>query len=154
MRRSEREISDRAAIDAILAAANVCYLGINDGRTPYVVPMNYGYRDNALFLHSAGEGRKVEALRREPRVSFVVVADARVVVDPESACNGSAVYRSVMGTGTACLLEDAAETEQGLNVLMAQLGGPSGPYQPQSLANTLVIRVDIESISGKAAWPD
>lgn len=154
MRRSEREMTDRSAIDAVLRRAHVCYLGMIDGAEPYVVPMNFGYRDNALFLHSAAAGRKIETLKRNARVSFVVVEKAEVHVDPASACRGTARYRSVMGTGTARILEDPAAKADGLNVLMTQVGGPAGPYEPQSLARTLVIRVDIETVTGKQAGAD
>ena len=42
----------------------------NDGET-YVVPINYVYRDNAIYAHS-GNGKKIEMMRANPKVCFQV----------------------------------------------------------------------------------
>ena len=79
MRRQEREISDRAAIDAIIRACQVCRLGMVDGDLPYIVPMSFGYDGRALYFHCATQGRKLDVLRRRPRVCFeFVYLDAMV----------------------------------------------------------------------------
>jgi uncharacterized protein len=58
MRRKDREITDRAEIDAILSEAVVCRLGLVDGSEPYIVPMCFGYDGTFLYLHSAPEASK------------------------------------------------------------------------------------------------
>lgn len=68
-------------------------------------------------------------------------------------------YRSVIGTGRATLMDDAAALadakREALDVIMAHYGAPPGEdgayaYDEAAFANTLIIRVDIESLSGKA----
>jgi nitroimidazol reductase NimA-like FMN-containing flavoprotein (pyridoxamine 5'-phosphate oxidase superfamily) len=53
MRRAGKEITDRAGIDGILRDARVCRIGLPDEGRPYVVPVCFGYRDGALYFHSA-----------------------------------------------------------------------------------------------------
>ena len=148
MRRSERAITVRAEMDAILNRAEVVYLAMGEGGAPYVVPMNFGYDGTALYLHSAVEGRKIDILRRQPRVSFVATTDYRSV-SAETACGWTARYRSVMGEGVAHLLESPEEKAKGLDILMAKFGVKPSPYPVTTLARLAVIKVDIHELSGK-----
>jgi nitroimidazol reductase NimA-like FMN-containing flavoprotein (pyridoxamine 5'-phosphate oxidase superfamily) len=70
MRRSEREIKDRALIDAIIRQCQVCRLGLSDGEEPYIVPLCFGYDGETLYFHSAPEGKKLDILRNNSRVCF------------------------------------------------------------------------------------
>ncbi|HEX3002087.1 MAG TPA: pyridoxamine 5'-phosphate oxidase family protein [Methanoregula sp.] len=67
MRRKDREITDRAEMEAILAEAQVCRLALADGNAPYIVPLCFGYENNTLWIHSARDGKKVELIRKNPQ---------------------------------------------------------------------------------------
>jgi nitroimidazol reductase NimA-like FMN-containing flavoprotein (pyridoxamine 5'-phosphate oxidase superfamily) len=149
MRRKDREITEESHLEAILRSAAVCRLALTDGAQPYLVPMSFGFADGALYLHSAPAGRKIDLLRRNDRVCFEVEADVALVMG-ELACGWSFNYRSVIGFGRACFVDDAAERRRGLDAIMRQYGsvGPQD-YAEQILARTLVIRIDIERLTGK-----
>ena len=70
MRRGEREIKDRAEIDAVMRRCRVCRLGLCDGNEPYIVPICFGYDGQALYFHCAHEGRKIDIIRTNNRVGF------------------------------------------------------------------------------------
>ena len=148
MRRKEREIRDENSIRGILEQGLVCRLGLCDGRFPYIVPMSYGARSGRLYLHGATEGTKIDLLRKNNRVCFEVDVDVRVARG-DSACRWSMKYRSVIGYGTARILDNDGEKRAGLDVIMAHYGGPEGPYDGQSLARTCVIEIVIEGVTGK-----
>ena len=80
MRRKEREVKERAAIEEILRACKVCRLAMNgeDG-VPYVVPLNFGYtwsgEQPVFYLHSAQSGRKLDLLDKDARVCFEMDCD-------------------------------------------------------------------------------
>ena len=149
MRRADREITDPAQVAALLARERVLYLAMYDEGVPYVLPLSYGYDgDRTLFIHSAAAGRKVEVLRRHPRVCFAVVPDQELTRG-EVSCGWSFKYRSVVGEGIVHFVEDEAEQQRGLDVLMRQHGGTGGDYQPETLAKTVVLRIEITSLSGK-----
>ncbi len=78
MRRREREIRDQAGIQEILEKGLVCRLGLYDGQYPYVVPMNFGYRDGRIYFHCAAEGRKIDILQKNDRVCIEVDIDSRL----------------------------------------------------------------------------
>lgn len=80
MRRSEKEVNDIHEIESILKQTSICRIGLCVDNIPYVVPMNYGYRDNCLYLHSAKEGRKIDIIRENPNVCFEVDTDIELVI--------------------------------------------------------------------------
>jgi nitroimidazol reductase NimA-like FMN-containing flavoprotein (pyridoxamine 5'-phosphate oxidase superfamily) len=149
MRRADREITDPAQVTALLTRERVLYLAMCDDGVPYVLPLSYGYDgDKALYLHSAPAGRKVEVLRRHPRVCFAIAPDQELTKG-EVSCGWGLKYRSVVGEGIVHFVEDEAEKRGGLDVLMRQHGGTGGDYKPENLAQTTLLRIEIISLSGK-----
>ncbi|MBD3242507.1 MAG: pyridoxamine 5'-phosphate oxidase family protein [Chitinivibrionales bacterium] len=152
MRRAEREIPDPADVERVLLSSPVCRIGLVDTDWPYVVPVAFGYRDRCLYFHSAHEGMKVDILKRNPRVCFEADTDIELVCG-DNACGYSFRYRSVIGFGTAQILEGDTEKRAGLDVIMAHYAKGSFTYAPAMLSRMLVVRVDIERMSGKqSGW--
>ena len=148
MRRTDKEIKDRAEIEDILNRGQVCHLGLIDNGLPYVVPVNYGYRDGCLYVHSAREGRKIDILRRNNAVSFSIYID-NSLVQSDVACNWGMSYRSVMGTGTAVLVDSREEKEQALRIIMKHYAGPIAAFETTRLDNVRIIKIRINSLTAK-----
>ena len=126
MRRTDKEITSKAEIEDILERGRVCHLGLCDNGIPYVVPVNYGYSDGCLYVHSAGKGRKIEILRGNNLVSFNIYVDESIR-ESATACNWTMKYCSVMGTGKAYLLEKQDEKIEALRLIMRHYS--AGEYQ-------------------------
>lgn len=149
MRRKEQEITDRDIIDAIMARAPVCRIGLCDQGVPYVVPVTFGYRHNRLYFHSSAEGRKMEILRANPNVCFQVDVDVKIV-PADTACNWTVHYYSAIGDGTASIVEDLEEKIQGLNLIMEHYSGESHHDYPEALVHkAALVRIDISTVTGK-----
>ena len=149
MRRKEEEVTDRRVIDDLLSAAAVCRLAMIDVGEPYIVPVNYGYRDGALYVHSAAGGRKIDILRRSARVCFEIESSA-VITKHAEPCHWGAKARSIVGYGSVKFITDTEEKRKGLDVIMAHYGriGPN-LYDTKQLAAVVVLRITIESIACK-----
>ena len=150
MRRSDRQITNPDEIASILRSASLCHLAMVDDGKPYVVPMNFGYSDGALYFHSASEGRKIEVLRKNPEVCFSVVA-RHEMVPGERACSWTARFASVTGTGRARIITDREGKEKGLKILMAQYSDDGYDFSEEDLAGVVVIRVEVDSLVGKSS---
>ena len=148
MRRSDREITDRKDIDGIIRRCRVCHLAMCDASQPYVVPLNFGYDGCFLYFHAAREGRKIDMIRRNPRVCFEfdILHD---IITSEQACNWGATYESVIGSGTAEILDTLEAKNDALVWIMRQYGSDTWDFTEQMLHKTLVLRVQILEISGK-----
>lgn len=149
MRRNEREITDRKDIDDIIRRCRVCHLAMCDEGQPYVVPLNFGYDGRFLFFHTAPEGRKIDIIKRNNRVGFEfdILHD---IVTAEQACKWGAKYESVMGSGTAEIVDDLEAKKEALEWIMRQYGNGTWDFKEEILKKTLVLRVRILEISGKA----
>ena len=154
MRRVDREITDIDDILAILKECEGIRLGVIHGGEPYIVPMNFAFEyfggELALFVHSAVSGRKIEAISQNPRVCFEADRLFHIEGD-EEACGWTALYESVVGYGRAEILEDVREKETALELLTRRYGFEREFHAPgEMLKRTAVIKISVESVTGKA----
>jgi nitroimidazol reductase NimA-like FMN-containing flavoprotein (pyridoxamine 5'-phosphate oxidase superfamily) len=148
MRRTDKEISDEFGIKAVIEKAKVCRLGMIDGNKPYIMPLCFGYHDNVLYFHSSLKGRKIESIRKNPNVCF----EFDLITEPiesENACEWSMKYQSVIGSGKAVFIESPDEKRKALSVIMAQYSDRIFRFSENKLKATAVIKVKIESMTGK-----
>lgn len=149
MRRKDKEIQDPGVIESILATNHVVRVAWTTEEGPYLLPLNYGYREGRIYIHSAPEGRKIEASRAHPEVCFEV-SDSIQVLQADTPCGFTTRYRSVIGTGRIHIVTDFTEKVEGLSILMEQGTGKSGWEFPSEMISRLVIlRIDIETLTGK-----
>jgi nitroimidazol reductase NimA-like FMN-containing flavoprotein (pyridoxamine 5'-phosphate oxidase superfamily) len=151
MRRQDLEITEIDQIDGIISRAFHCCIGMVDGGEPYIVPVCFGYERNALYFHSALEGKKVDILKRSNRVCFEMDTDLEVV-GAAIACEWSMKYRSVMGTGTVHILETDEDKSHGLELIIRHYARDDSSPPEEIPANVLVVRIDIDSISGRSTY--
>ncbi len=149
MRKSRQEIRDRGSLEEILRSQLICRLAMVDGEHPYLIPVNYGYKDGCLYIHSAPEGKKIDLLRKNPEVCFEV-EDSMEILTGEQACDWSTRYRSLVGYGEVEILSDHYSKQQGLEVLMAQHGAPElTEFNQKNLDRMVILKIRITSMSGK-----
>jgi uncharacterized protein len=148
MRRHEKQITDVSAIEDILRRALVCRLALCDEGRPYIVPLCFGYKDNALYFHSANAGKKLDILRKNNNVCFEVDIDNEPVKIGQ-ACNWGMKYKSVIGFGKAVFIETAELKREALDVIMGHYSNGDFKYSEEAIKNIEVIKVEIESMIGK-----
>ena len=147
VRLKDKEITDSREIEAIIQKANVCRLGLVNEDEPYVVPVNFGYERNALYFHSALEGLKVDLIRKNNKVCFEIEIDVDIEKTERSFC--SVKYKSVIGRGRAYILENTEDKIRGLKSIMRHCTGSEYSYSEKRLDTVLVVKIDIESLTGK-----
>jgi nitroimidazol reductase NimA-like FMN-containing flavoprotein (pyridoxamine 5'-phosphate oxidase superfamily) len=156
MRRKDREITERDEIDALLGRTKVCRVAFAVDDEPYVVPLSHGYDPdaNALFFHTAKEGRKIECIEANPRVCFEVEGPTEVKPGDERGCSWGVRYESVIGYGTIVELVSSEEKKQALRCAMRQQSGREADwtFAPKMVDATRVWRLDIESVAGKRSF--
>jgi nitroimidazol reductase NimA-like FMN-containing flavoprotein (pyridoxamine 5'-phosphate oxidase superfamily) len=148
MRRKDQEITDIATIEGIIRKGQVCRLALSENGRPYIVTLCFGYKDNNLYFHTACEGKKLDILRKNNDVCFEIDIDHELVKG-KKACNCSMKYRSVIGFGKAELIEDIESKCRAFNIIMQNYYEGFFKYSEESINNTVIIRVEIESMTGK-----
>lgn len=150
MRRKDRQLSAQAA-NEILEKGEVCQLALVAQGEPYLVTMNYGYRDSTLYFHCAKAGKKLELLEQNNRVCFTVMEHGPVL-PAEVACDFTMKYRSVVGYGSARMIEGHEEKYAALGIIMAQYAPGEFEFREGMLATTTVFAVDVSSMSAKSNY--
>jgi nitroimidazol reductase NimA-like FMN-containing flavoprotein (pyridoxamine 5'-phosphate oxidase superfamily) len=150
MRRKDKEITDTEAIVSIIRRSTVCRLGMSDDGQPYVIPMSFGYQDGAVYFHCAPEGRKIEILRKNPRVCIEFDVDC-LLKTGDSACLWGFHFQSAIAFGVAAIIEDSTEKQAALDIIMRQYSGDVFMYSESALDKIVVIRVNVTELTGKAA---
>lgn len=148
MRRKDREITDRAEIDALIHASRVMHLGLSADNVPFVVPLFYAYDGSSLYFHSAKAGTKIEILKANNAVCFEITAD-HGIIENEAACDFEASHRTVIGFGRAHFVEDEAAKVEALNRIVGRFTDKAFTYPAANLKTTAVVRIAIESVKGK-----
>ena len=145
-------ITDSSKIEAILCKAKVCFVAMcgSDG-APYVIPMNFGYKEGVFYLHSGPhEGRKMTALKQNRRVCIAVnVGEEIVYQHPDVACSHSVRAESVVAEGEVEFIENIDEKVEALNIFMQGYTGRDYAYSDPALKNVVVWRVKVEKINSK-----
>lgn len=153
MRRRDREITDENKIEEFLAKEQILRIAFYDEGDIYIVPVNYGYlrgKKYSFYFHGAKAGRKYELAGNNPLVGFEIDGNY-ALLKGETACDFSATFQSVIGTGILSLVEDNAEKIIGLNTIMKQTTSEEEwHYSEEMLETVAVFRLDADKISCKA----
>ncbi len=116
----------------------------------YAVPLSFAYEDGRLFFHSAKAGHKIDAIERNEKVSFCVIAADEVVHSTFTTH-----FRSAIVFGRARILAEDGEKRHALECLARK-------YSPEHLEaadseiqrdwkRVCAIELAIEHMTGKAA---
>ena len=148
MRRKRQQLSDEESYAILQKATSGTLALLGDGGYPYAVPISYVFSEGKLYFHSALSGHKVDAIRSGDRASFCVVAQ-----DDVKPALYTTFFRSVIAFGRIHIVDDEAEKLAAARLL----GNRYNPHQDEALqkelenglARMLVIRLDIEHLTGK-----
>ena len=123
-----------------------------DDNYPYTVPVNYAFEDNKIYFHGAVEGHKVDAAKRNEKVSFCVVAQADIVREAYNC-----LYLSTVAFGKIRVAADDAEKAKAFELIIDKYskGFEEGgrEYMKASWDEVAVFVIELEHITGKKGTP-
>jgi nitroimidazol reductase NimA-like FMN-containing flavoprotein (pyridoxamine 5'-phosphate oxidase superfamily) len=148
MRRKDRQITQQESIEIVQKGE----YGILSMCTPtnegYGVPLNYVFYGNNIYFHCAKEGSKLDYLRNNPKVSFCVVGETKVLPSQFGT-----LYESVIVSGISSEVEGTEKLEA-LKQLIEKYSGEyiweGKEYIDKLYGKVNVIKLTVKSISGKA----
>lgn len=152
MRRARQQTTEEEARRILEAGTSgVLALSGDDGYN-YAVPISYAVDGNKIYFHAAPKGHKIDAIRRNDRVSFCVIGQDQIV--PEKF---TTYFKSAIAFGRMRIIEDDADPEKrrGLD-LLADKYSPSVDSTEREkemlkMRACVVLVLDIEHLTGKVA---
>jgi len=156
LRRHDREVTDKDWIVAMLDRAGFGVLATCVDGQPFTVARNFAYdpERHAIYLHGARKGRTYENTGSGTRANLNV-SEMGELIAAVRAMNFSVRYKGVVVFGWLSLVDDPAEARHGLCLLMEKhfphlcYGEDYEGISDEDLSVTAVLRLDIESWSGK-----
>ena len=130
---------------------------IDEQGFPQIIPMNFVFLNDSVYMHSHIRGEKIENIKRNSKVGFEVDRNLEFLPsyfsDPEDASLADTLYISVVIKGEALLVENNEEKVLALNGLMKKYQ-PEGRYKPMDkdmdvLDATAVIKTIPKEMNGK-----
>jgi len=124
---------------------------------PQIIPMNFVFLGDAIYMHSHTKGEKLENVTRNEKVGFEVDRELEFLPsyfeDPKDASLADTLYISVVIKGKGEIVKDRNEKTNALNGLMKKYQ-PEGKYEPISsemevLDEVAVIKITPDSMRGK-----
>ncbi len=124
---------------------------------PQIIPMNFVFLDDAIYMHSHTKGEKLENVTRNEKVGFEVDRELEFLPsyfeDPKDASLADTLYISVVIKGKGTIVKDRQEKTKALNGLMKKYQ-PEGRYEKISpdmhvLDEVAIIKVMPDSMRGK-----
>ena len=124
---------------------------------PQIIPMNFVFINDVIYMHSHIRGEKLENIKRNDKVGFEVDRSLEFLpsyfFDPTDASLADTLYISVVMKGTCTIVEDKEEKTLALNGLMKKYQ-PEGDYEPMNpkmevLNEVAVIKIIPNTMRGK-----
>lgn len=146
-----KELEDRAKIDEVIRRHNTCFVGMIDlNGLPYVLPMNFGYDGDTIYLHSGPESNCLKALALNPNVCVTFNQDSEVVYQTkEVACSYRMKGTSVICRGKVVLEEDIAEKIKCLNIIMSQYSDLDFKYSEPAVRNVVIWKIKVDEVAAR-----
>jgi len=130
---------------------------IDNNGFPQIIPMNFVFLNDMIYMHSHIRGEKLENITRDEKVGFEVDRNLEFLPsyfsDPKDASLADTLYISVVIKGKGTIVRDNDEKTLALNELMIKYQ-PEGGYEPINpqmdvLNAVAVIKIVPDSIKGK-----
>ncbi len=152
------KIQSRQKIQEFLNQEHVGRISsIDEAGYPQIIPMNFVFLDDSIYLHSHTRGEKIDNVKRNNKVGFEVDRELEFLPsyfeDPKDASLADTLYISIVIKGKATLVIDNEEKTLALNGLMQKYQSEGG-YDPiestmRVLEAVAVIKIIPETLDGK-----
>ncbi len=127
------EIKSRKKIIEFLNREHVGRIcSIDKDGFPQIIPMNFVFLNDAIYMHSHTRGEKLDNIRNNSKVGFEVDRELEFLpsyfTHPTDASQADTLYISVVIKGTGIIVNDRSEKTLALNGLMEKYQ-PEGGYE-------------------------
>lgn len=144
-------IEEKELIESTINKCHTCYVGLVDkDGLPYVFPMNFGYENEVIYLHSGNDGGNVAALKENPNVCITFCSDQKLAFQHEEvACSYRMKGTSVICRGKVVFEEDFDEKVKALDIMMKQYTPRQFTYSDPAVNNVRIWKIEIDTVSAK-----
>lgn len=144
-------IEDKNEQEEIIRNCDSCALSMVDSNgKPYVVMMNFGYKDGIIYFHGDPKGRKMNIIRSNPNVCITMSTGHGLYHQSENvACSYGMNYKSIIADGQIEFIENFDEKVEALNIMMGQYVDREFTYNDPSVKQVCVFKMKLTNLKAK-----
>jgi len=151
LRRKEQSLDIKECKEILEKGTSGVLAVSGDNDYPYAVPLNYVYCDKIIYFHGSKTGHKIDAIKRNPKVSFCVIDQDNIV--PEEY---TSYFKSVIVFGKIYIIDDEKEKRNAIEILTDKYVLKDNYEDRKKVINRnwqslCMLKLSIEHISGKKA---
>lgn len=151
MRRKKQQLTQEETMVILREGTSGVLSLTGDEGYPYGVPLSYVYDGDKLYFHCAKEGHKIDAIRKNPKASFCVIAQDEIVPEKYTTC-----YTSVIAFGSVRILENEGEKRRAIEELALKYAPEDSEENRQNYIEKnweplCMLEMTVEHLSGKEA---
>ncbi len=142
-------IESRDEMERLLSEEEIGYLGLSFNGKPYVVPLNYHYAEGKIWFHCGFKGKKLDCLKVNPEVCFVVARQPGWVREHAGGNPCHVDSDSVICYGKARMIDDLSEREIALNVFNRRFRPDAEDIAQERVKNCCVVEIAVSEMTGR-----
>jgi hypothetical protein len=145
-------ITEKKELVDVIQRCQWCHLAMTDpDGNPYVLPMNFGFQEDVIYLHGAQNGKKIDILEQHPGVCINFTTDHLLrYQNDEVACSWSMKYRSVLCYGEAEFITEPEEKIAAFHIVMAHYTNGEFRFNPPAIREVCVWKIKVLKFEGRA----
>lgn len=146
------DIKDILAIEDYISKSDICFLSMIDADgIPISLPMNFGYSDNTIYLHSAKDGGCFKYITSGKPVSITFCTNTELVFQTENiACSYRMRAASVLARGEVIIVDDIEEKVLALNSTMKHYSPKEFTYRDPAVRNVFIFKIKAPQFTCRA----
>ncbi len=144
-------LEEKERIEQVIRSCSICFVGMADSEgNPYVLPMNFGYEEGVIWLHSAQEGHSISILEKNPRVCITFCTNPELKwQDEQVACSYRMLADSILCRGRVQFEEVDEVKVKALHSIMRQYSDREFSYSAPAVRNVKIWKVEVEELSAR-----
>ncbi len=143
--------NNKELIESIIRKCDICFIGVvTPDNMPYVLPMNFGFENDVIYLHSAPSGKVITCLEQNPNICITFSTDHQLAFQhPQVACSYRMKSKSVVAMGRVSFVDGMEEKRIALNIIMKQYSEKEFQYSDPAVRNVKIWKVPVDEITCK-----
>lgn len=143
--------NNKELIESIIRKCDICFIGVvTPDNMPYVLPMNFGFDNDVIYLHSAPSGKVISCLEQNPNICITFSTDHQLAFQhPQVACSYRMKSKSVVAMGRVSFVDEKEEKRIALNIIMKQYSEKEFQYSDPAVRNVKIWKVPVDEITCK-----
>lgn len=145
-----RQITKIPEMEDIINEADVCTMAMVDGDKPYLLPFNFAYKDQTIFLHCDTKGFKLDLLKKNPAVCINFNTGNELFHrHKQVGCSWGMKYKSVNSFGNIEFIENYDEKYSVMKLFMLKYAGEDYEFSEPSIKNVVVMKMTVKEFTAK-----